>query len=477
MNGLTNPTPAMRVSPAFPSLARTAGGLVPRRTEPLAKARDAEEGDDEAIRRSRQPGQRTNLADVREQPTVVHRQAAMLFVKDTSARDNHRVMKRHVINRPNEGVALVRALKVTEKGDSVTDCRRERKSVIPEAKWQKVIEDLKGFGVELQARDNPIAAGRTGATLTYYGTSAVFLNHQVKTKIRMRIRYYVDYVRAGNEAPTDVHRSDKTLHEGFLEIKIKTPRASEENFVDKYRLVVPDDLIAKLVNLDPHSEQFEAQLREFCEAVKGSGADSGAMVNDPELVDVMCSVIKTLAKKSAAFIKPSLVITYERTGKMLREKDYPVPSGTRDETRAKHWPLRLLSSHKKGRSVRPKDIEYQFTVDRRVRAHFPLLPTAGSTSMPVEAHFDSRLGTEIARYPDDVCVVEFKEPKEVAALNRDQRSATHNVLVDVLVRSMKDDIQWGDFDEQVGKYGNFRRRIVGEHQPRKGKNEQISVVF
>ena len=459
------------------------------------------------------------------------------YIRNATALEEPRALRKLVLPKPREGLDFVRALQEateSKKTNDITGKRRERKSVLPKETWATVEEELQARGIRLESREKPGAAdGRIKATLTYYGTSAVFFNHQVRTKIRMRIRYYVSYEKTVDGTIFNVRREGATKDKGFLELKVKSPRAYDENSVDKYRLLVSDYLIAQLINLDATEATFLNDLDLVRQSV-----EKELNVDQAKLIGVVFHIIGKLAKRKPAFNRPSLVISYERSAYKYIEEDYPIPVSTPSSKRQRshvgrssskksskapriasvfHWrrrrgsqavPVDKLEStdtapedrdsedqHPSGifhsemaslaepltkpppENVKLLDIEYQFTIDKHVRAHYPLLPVPGATRMPVAEHFDVANKTELMRYPSNARVVEFKEPIIVASLPEKDRSTTHNSLVHVLVDRMQAEIMWGDYDENIGKYGNFRSRIVQEHRTNRIKNKQIQIDF
>lgn len=454
-----------------------------------------------------------------------HESAKWYSRNDTALKDP-REMRKLILGQSRVGLDIVQALQsstASKKKVDVTGKRRERKSVLPQNVWGEVQQQLKDEGIELVNREKGGAAeGRTRATLTYYGTSAMFYNHQVKTKIRMRIRYYLSYVRQADGEITDVQREGATQTNGFLELKVKSPRAFEENSVDKYRLLVPDALISKLVNLDATQDTFLNELELVKEEIQSQNPEKKT------LIETMFGILGKLAQRKSAFIRPSLVISYERSAYKYVEKDYPIPvkeTNSKKRSRsqvqsskktskklprlAKVFPWRRrknrtqpvdnkpdgsetsiteghhdevasLTSHTTAdtdASVEHHDIEYQFTIDRNVRAHYPLLPLAGAVHMPIAEHFDVANRTELMSYPTQARVIEFKEPLVVAELPNKDRSDDHNTLINVLVSKMESLIMWGDYDENIGKYGNLRSRLMQEHKTNRIKNEQIKIDF
>lgn len=454
------------------------------------------------------------------------------YARNDTALTNLRAIRKLVLGQARVGLNMVNALQastVSKKKVDVTGKRRERKSVLPQNIWGEVQQQLREEGIELVNREKAGAAeGRTRATMTYYGTSAVFYNHQVRTKIRMRIRYYLSYVKLADGTLTDVQREGATQNMGFLELKVKSPRAFEENSVDKYRLLVSDENIAQLINLDATQDSFLNQLDSVKQAIQNKNMEQAT------LIDTMFGIFGDLAQRKPAFIRPSMVISYERSAYKYVEKNYPIPvkpvtnnkkkrSRSTSKKSAKklsklskifHRSRRTSPIHEKHvegtestssttdahrdelesltsdgffnepltdaattANVEYHDIEYQFTIDRGVRAHYPLLPKAGAKRMPIAEHFDVANRTELMRYPAEARVIEFKEPLVVAELPKKGRSEDHNTLIKVLVAKMESLIMWGDYDANIGKYGNLRSRLVQEHKTNRIKNEMIEIDF
>ena len=467
------------------------------------------------------------------------------YRRNSTALVSYRDLRKLILPHQREGLGFVKSLQIANeisqknKTNDVTGKRRERKSVLPKETWNTVESELLARGIRLESREKGGQSdGRINATLTYYGTSAVFYNHQVRTKIRMRIRYYVSYEKTTTGTIFNVRREGATKDKGFLELKVKSPRAYDENSVDKYRVIVSDYLIAQLVNQDPTAATFLNDLDFLKQSIQRESKPEKAT-----LIDTIFRVMGTLAMRKPAFIRPSLVISYERSAFKYIEQDYPIPLAATSPTRKRlvdypipsrsqrstiqpskkngkipqlvavfDWRRRrgrtpislekaestepvstddsddgifhdddmlrtLLLKKPSERNMQYHDIEYQFTIDRNVRAHYPLLPVPGATRMPVAEHFDAINKTELMRYPTEARVVEFKEPIVVAALPEKERSSTHNTLIKDLVDRMQAQIMWGDYDENVGKYGNFRSRLIQEHRTNRIKNEQIQIDF
>ncbi len=405
------------------------------------------------------------------------------------------------------GIERVNALKASMRssgsGGGITGARREQKTVLDQSILIGIMDKLKDNGIVLRSREKKAhettanERGRGGAyewqatSLTYYGTAARFYNHQENTKIRMRIRFYLRHQKDNEGDIIQIERSKPTQQSGFLEIKIKSPRASEDNSVDKYRINVPDHYLARLVNLNSRDSEFTHQLNTIRDNIT---LDTHVNNSNPMKLEEMFKTIDQFARINPNFIKPSVAISYDRKGFSYEEPNYPLkeaqPLPKHRASILNRFPSRFKANAIRGnskmhetpptnRGVNTKGvpIEYQLTVDSHVQAHYPCLPNINSDEMPVLAHFSTGQNTAFCWYPQDVNVVEFKEPMNIAKLAYKQRSETHKKFTDTLIKTMKSDSVWGEFDQQVGKYGNFRRRIKEAHDPLLPKNERIKIVF
>ena len=107
-------------------------------------------------------------------------------------------------------------------------------------KLTQILDDLKSQNIEFKLRENkaqsvPVFQQQTAVesfsgTLTYYGKAATFNNHLDTTKIRMRVRYYIEGVADPESGEKfDVQRARKTAETGFIELKIKNPISGESS--------------------------------------------------------------------------------------------------------------------------------------------------------------------------------------------------------------------------------------------------------
>lgn len=375
-----------------------------------------------------------------------------------------RALQQLIIRRSGEGIQLVSALKSCAEKASVTDCRQEQKAPLKIQKFNGIMRNLAAQGIAFKLREDHQETANTEqtqgkkfqGTLTYYGCAATFNNHLSKTKIRMRVRFYINgTINSQTNQMEQVRRSTQTATGGFVEIKIKNPRASDTGFVDKYRLTLPDRLISKLINLDPKSIHFDQEMNHLKNQVlslnneRCTNNQLRTYTNDHKKIELVFATIQNLAKRHEGFIKPHLAISYARTGYKYNE-NYPLP------LRKPHKPS--WRSSFTPRTTAP--IQYQMTVDKNITAHLPLLPLNSQSPMPVVEHFDPKYETALYHYPQDICVVEFKTPKPMALYPRAAQSKTHQMINSILIQSMREHLAWGTFETQTGKYGTIRAQLL-----------------
>lgn len=372
------------------------------------------------------------------------------------------------IRRPVDGARLVASLKAAATQGSVTEYRREQKAPVSVAQFQAILDALAAQGIVFRPRESAKTSGSTcsdqsptfSGTLTYYGNAATFNNHDDKTKIRMRIRYYIE---GNTDSSTgeiqNVRRSKITEKLGFVELKVKNPRPGESGFVDKYRMMLPDKLVYQLIHLDPTADAFATDIATLRQQILALNS-AEKVLNKPERVHAMLNAIAALAKRDPRFLKPHLVVSYARDGYAFQE-NYPITVRKKKSGLKK---LNCLGSTSTLKQVM-QPIEYQLTVDRNISAHLPLMPQHAEDPMPVAAHFDPRHKTEILRYPENIRVLEFKQPKPMALLPKPAQSAVQQHFSGVLLHALKTHRAWGDFATQTGKYGTFRAHLKGTFEP------------
>ncbi|MEO7162238.1 MAG: hypothetical protein ABI041_04915, partial [Bdellovibrionia bacterium] len=234
------------------------------------------------------------------------------------------------------GKEIIQQLKSTDGASNTTSQRKEHKSVISYSTLEEImsrvgveesisrpIQVADGHILEFKKRDVQKKDGFQNGTFTIYGRAAVFQNDgNLKTKIRLRVRIYLDV----SEDFSKVERSGEMDDRVYLEIKIKNPTPAEKGGSNKYRIKLHDQDALKLFYADPHSVQFETLLEE----IKSSAV---ALGNAQVKVDQVFDVIKRISQLRAKgvdvgreFLKPLEITTYVRESYSFTEKDYRVPS-------------------------------------------------------------------------------------------------------------------------------------------------------
>ncbi|MEO7165375.1 MAG: hypothetical protein ABI041_20815, partial [Bdellovibrionia bacterium] len=120
--------------------------------------------------------------------------------------------------------------------------------------------------------------------------------------------------------------------------------------------------------------------------------------------------------------------------------------------------LRFLSHKTPGIQYQEKDIEYQITIDRRVKAFLPEI-TSSDESIDISRYFGSNAQEDKeAAYPQNSVAIEFKEPVEVAILPFHFRSPIHQLLTTELTQKMIKNILPG-YQVDRGKAGHLSRGL------------------
>lgn len=363
------------------------------------------------------------------------------------------------------GKEIIQQLKSTEAASNTTTQRKERKSVISSDSLAEIlshmgiaegeahpVEIIDGSILEFKKRDAQSKAGFRNGTFTIYGRAAEFQNDgNLKTKIRMRVRVYMDV----SEDMSTFIRSKTMKDWAHLEIKIKNPTPEERGGSNKYRVKVYDKDVLKLFNADPHSPLFDTLLAE----IKNNALP---LNKDPNQVGVVFDVIKRLSQLRAgnveigrAFIKPLEITSYVRESYSFTEKNYPIPSegAKRRSKRWKFWtpkkipPLEYVT----------RDIEYQVTIDYGVKAFLPKFLTSDQF-IDTSRYFDPNFKVKKVAYPEHSVAIEFKEPVQVAKLPFHLRSQTHQFLTTELAQKMILDILPG-YQVDRGKAGHLSRAL------------------
>lgn len=337
------------------------------------------------------------------------------------------------------GRVLVEKLKSSIDKKSTTSLRREQKSVIPAETLHERLEWLqnpfrlksflkkpKKYAVVFANRDE-IEKGYKNITYTFYGKGAYFWNLGIKTKIKLRARFYLQE----NTENGDYRRPEQLNSYSFLEVKIKNPSPEELNIVNKYRVKIEDSELLKLINTDAKTKDIV--LKKLKRKILENSAGKKA-----KMINAMFEVIADLAAKDAKFIKPQLAISYERTAKKYLEEDYKAKLGL---LKRKHY----------------KDVEYQLTIDNNIKG-YRLKKGFMDTYEQFIDFFNNNKEHYIYQYPQDAIVVEIKVPLTVANLKEKSYSPVHNRIYNEFISQVfTEEALYPGFRLNKGKAGHVRR--------------------
>jgi hypothetical protein len=366
------------------------------------------------------------------------------------------------------GKNIVQQLRTPDEESNTTSQRKEHKSVISSESLNEILSHLgildgKGHPVavsdgsilQFKKRDSQKRKGFLNGTFTIYGKAAVFANDgNLKTKIRLRARIYLDV----SKGFTSSSRSEEMKDWVYLEIKIKNPTPQEKGGSNKYRMKVYDADALKLLFADPHGPSFD-------EVLSGVKTSALSLDNDPAKVDQFLDVIKKISQLTVKginigrdFIKPLEITSYIRESYSFKEAEYPVPA---EVVKVQNKVVKFVQS--KIMQKRPKiqneskEIEYQITIDRRVRGFLPKM-TSSDEFIDISRYADSNAGERAATYPENSVAIEFKEPVVVATLPFHFKSPIHQFLTTELTHKMIKSILPG-YPVDRGKAGNLSRGL------------------
>ncbi|MBF0361329.1 MAG: hypothetical protein HQK49_09970 [Oligoflexia bacterium] len=301
---------------------------------------------------------------------------------------------------PLEGKFYVDYLTKSQKTFSTTSLRKEHKSTLSNSNWEKIVRRLKtkesvdDIPINLTLRDIPSLHSKN-YTFTFYGKKARFQNDSIKTKIKLRARFYLESkegatLRNGKEIKF-VKRSLTTAKEGWLELKIQNPTPNTQLAVNKYRIMISDKDLIKLFSMDSSSNIFS----QFIEELRFKAKENKQ--NDPSTVDAMLNVIKKIAIKDNEFIHPKLAISYERFAYQFNEKD------------------------KNG-----KIFNHQITMDKDVTFLVPNFKI-NRGKIGIQNFIYDPNSFKIASYLPDVAVIEYKDPHSFSSSEVNQVNQVNQV--------------------------------------------------
>jgi hypothetical protein len=380
------------------------------------------------------------------------------------------------------GQSIIQKLKESSEEKNNTTERVEQKAVLTQEQLAVMMDTLRRGHpkggvppIEFTPRDYPAEPGMLNGTFTIYGRAAAFKNFgNIKTKIRIRIRTYLN-VSSDFKV---VERTKKMSDKAFLEIKIKNPTASEKNGSHKYRMLLLDRDVLKLLRANPEDEDFDQVLAE----IKQGALDQK---NDVRKVNAMLEVIRTLATLKGQevgagnvgreFIKAQYATSYSRESLSFTEKGYLFSENRRPPPFKRRQIFRRIQEHFKPRPDEivkaPIDVEYQLTIDNRVIGFIPVLKAEDET-LRVDRYFNGEYQGPIARYPAETRTVEMKLPAKLAALRKSFRSKTHKFIQKEFIDRMESGIVQG-FHFNGGKSGHISSAFHLALE-RKAKHKMIS---
>ena len=316
------------------------------------------------------------------------------------------------------GRLLVEKLQKSGNEISVTTARKELKNVVDKDVYKKYFRRLKQpflkkgsskkpkyIQIDIQDRDIKID-GYKNVTYTFYGRGVYFWNFGVKTKIKMRARFYLLKNENG-----DLTRPVTMKNYSFLEIKVKNPSPNLQGSVAKYRTKIPDDLLYMLLSLDADNVEFGLKLKAVEDEVIAYNSNKNALK-----ITNMFHVIKELSYKTREFIKPQLATSYERNAKKFREQNYV-------------FKKTLLNKQAL------ENVEYQITIDKNIKGYQPQLEGI-LKSKSFEWYFNTYKDDLYYKYPKDALAIEVKVPIVVDQLPKEKRSDIHNYFDKVFIQEI-----------------------------------------
>ncbi|MBC61500.1 MAG: hypothetical protein CMP11_03505 [Zetaproteobacteria bacterium] len=281
-------------------------------------------------------------------------------------------------------------------------------------------------------------AGAKNVTFTFYGKSVGLGVAGLDSSIKLRARFYLQV--DPRLARKNISRAEGVEDSLFLELKLKNPSVTELGISKKYRIKIKDADLLSLYSLKPKSQSFSKDVKDLLEKVKSYQDKS-----QYKMTHLIFDQIRLIAKSDENFIKPYLAISYHRSAYKYIEKDYPL--------KKKFYFL----------TTKKKDIEYQLTIDENIKGYSPK-PKHFKNGF-LDYFNDLKDKDLIYQYPQNVSVVEFKQPILVAKKSKDEMSTTHlfikSKIIDKLFREAK----------------TARGFLLGKgklHQIRKHKNEEKS---
>lgn len=342
----------------------------------------------------------------------------------------------------SHGRILVEQLKNSIAKKSTTSLRREQKTVTfathlhERLQWLqdpfkkiRILKKNKIMAVVFSTRDHA-QNGYKNITYTFYGKGAYFWNLGIKTKIKLRARFYLQE----NIANGSYERAKALESLSFLELKVKNPSPEELNSVNKYRVKIEDRDLLELINTE------KEKTSEVLAKIKNNTLNK-VQGKKTEMIETMFLVIKDLATEDNKFIEPQLAISYERTAKKFLEEKYKSKKGL---LKRKFY----------------KDMEYQLTLDQNIKGYKLSRGFMDNSSNFLE-FFQNNKNNFLYQYPHDSVVVEIKVPLSVANLNPKEYSPIHRRIHDEFINSVfTQEALYPGFRLNKGKAGHLKRILA-----------------
>ena len=346
----------------------------------------------------------------------------------------------------SHGRLLVEKLKNSIEKKSTTSIRKEQKTVTHAAhlherlqwlqdpfKKNRLFKKNKRMAIVFTTRDFA-KSGYKNVTFTFYGKGAFFWNLGIKTKIKLRARFYLQK----NIIDGSYERSDEMTSHSFLELKVKNPSPNELNSVNKYRVKIEDSDLLQL--FFTKEEDIEKNLQQIKDRLLEQ-----ADVKKIKMIEAMFSVIDDLTATDNKFIKPQIAISYERTAKKYLEEKY----------RSKKGLIKRTSF---------KDMEYQLTLDQNIKG-YKLSSNFMDDCSSFLVFFEKNKDNYVYEYPKDSIVVEIKVPLSVANLDPKSYSTVHKRIQDEFIASVfTQEALYPGFLLNKGKASHFKKILAQKEE-------------
>ena len=317
---------------------------------------------------------------------------------------------------------LLENLKASWKLSGTTAYRKEYKSVVLKDSFLQFISNLNKdlifnqgkiikknsqSKVHLEKRDKN-KKGYINQTLTFYGRSLFFYNLGVKTKVKFRVRLYLNF----SQQDKKVIWSKKNNNFVFLELKVKNPSLLEQMGVHKYRVKLAINDLKHLYAKDVTSSTEERFFTKIDHCLQKQRDDKISSL----MIKIFVKALRGFAKESKDFLRPLYAISYQRQAYRIKEPQYLTKKS--------------LMAHK---DLGP--MEYQMTADEKIKVYRPKLKTINTLGLK-KYILDFLSKDLLTAYPEDAVVLEVKVPGQVAAHSLKKMSDIHRNIYKKIIKQM-----------------------------------------